>query len=90
MNLAVEAPFEAPCRGWIAYGYRRVADMTVLLEPDRDWERGSGCASRVDRQAGGPAQDAGRSRTAAALYLRPYLRMPRLGLQRRRADEVIE
>ena len=27
---------------------------------DRDWERGSGCASRVDRQAGGPAQAARR------------------------------
>jgi hypothetical protein len=33
MNLAAEYEFEAPCRGCVAYRYRRVAAMTVLVEP---------------------------------------------------------
>ena len=33
MNLAAEYEFEAPCRSCVAYQYRRVAAMTVLVEP---------------------------------------------------------
>src|SRR4029453_11486442 len=33
MNLAAEYEFGAPCRGCVAYRYRRVATMTVHIEP---------------------------------------------------------
>jgi Tripartite tricarboxylate transporter family receptor len=33
MNLAAEYEFEAPCGSCVAYQYRRVAAMTVLVEP---------------------------------------------------------